>query len=133
MTAIRTLLAFDFGEVRIGVAVGNTLTESAEPLTVLDSVPTARRFAAIADLIAQWEPAALVVGRPVHPDGAAHEMTLRCERFSRQLAGRFGLPVHLTDERYSSAQAASDGAREDALDAEAAAIILRQYLAQPSP
>ena len=133
MTAIRTLLAFDFGEVRIGVAVGNTLTESAEPITVLDSVPTARRFAAIADLIAQWEPAALVVGRPVHPDGAAHEMTLRCERFSRQLAGRFGLPVYLTDERYSSAQAASDGARADALDAEAAAIILRQYLAQPSP
>ena len=130
MGDVRTLLAFDFGEVRIGVAVGNTLTESAEPLCVLPSVPTQQRFDAIARLIAQWQPAALVVGRPLHPDGAPHQMTARCERFARQLAGRFGLPMHLVDERYSSVQALSDGARPEQLDAQAAAIILRQYLAQ---
>ncbi len=129
MSEVRTLFGFDFGEVRIGVAVGNTLTESAEPLTVLASVPTRQRFDAIAQLIAQWQPAALVVGRPLHPDGAPHEMTARCERFARQLAGRFNLPVHLTDERYSSVQAESEGAEPGQLDAEAAAIILRQYLA----
>jgi putative Holliday junction resolvase len=126
--AVRTLLGFDFGTVRIGVAIGNTLTGSAQPLTVLDSVPTDRRFAAIARLISEWSPDALVVGRPSHPDGTAHEMTARCERFARQLGGRFGLPVHLVDERYSSAQAQDEGAPADRLDAEAAAIILRQYL-----
>lgn len=128
MSAVRTLLGFDFGTVRIGVAIGNTLTGSAQPLTVLDSVPTDRRFAAIARLISEWSPDALVVGRPSHPDGTAHEMTARCERFARQLGGRFGLPVHLVDERYSSAQAQDEGAPADRLDAEAAAIILRQYL-----
>ena len=132
MTGVRTLLAFDFGEVRIGVAVGNTLTESAEPLAVIASVPVHRRFEAIGALIAQWQPAALVVGRPLHPDGNPHLMTARCERFSRQLGGRFNLPVHLTDERYSSviAQSEGDGGQ---LDAQAAAIILRQYLSDPAP
>jgi putative Holliday junction resolvase len=127
---VRTLLGFDFGEVRIGVAVGNTLTESAQALTVLASVPTRERFERIARLIAEWQPAALVVGRPVHPDGNPHDMTLRCERFARQLSGRFNLPVHLTDERYSSAIAQSEGAGAGQLDAQAAAIILRQYLSE---
>ena len=130
MADVRTLLGFDFGEVRIGVAVGNTLTESAQPLTVLASVPTRERFESIGRLIAEWQPAALVVGRPVHPDGNPHDMTLRCERFARQLAGRFNLPVHLTDERYSSAIAHSEGAGAGQLDAQAAAIILRQYLGE---
>ena len=130
MAEVRTLLGFDFGEVRIGVAVGNTLTESAQPLTVLASVPTRERFERIARLIAEWQPAALVVGRPVHPDGNPHDMTLRCERFARQLSGRFNLPVHLTDERYSSAIAQSEGAGAGQLDAQAAAIILRQYLSE---
>ena len=137
MADVRTLLGFDFGEVRIGVAVGNTLTESAQPLTVLASVPTRERFERIARLIAEWQPSALVVGRPVHPDGNPHDMTLRCERFARQLSGRFNLPVHLTDERYSSAIAQSEGAGASQLDAQAAAIILRQYLSEagalPSP
>ncbi|MBK8765929.1 MAG: Holliday junction resolvase RuvX [Burkholderiaceae bacterium] len=130
MADVRTLLGFDFGEVRIGVAVGNTLTESAQALTVLASVPTRERFERIARLIAEWQPAALVVGRPVHPDGNPHDMTLRCERFARQLSGRFNLPVHLTDERYSSAIAQSEGAGAGQLDAQAAAIILRQYLSE---
>ncbi|MBU6271341.1 MAG: Holliday junction resolvase RuvX [Betaproteobacteria bacterium] len=130
MNPVRSLLAFDFGERRIGVAVGNTLTGSAEPLTVLASVPVATRFEAIGRLLAHWEPSALVVGRPLHPDGTPHAMTARCERFARQLAGRFGLPVHLTDERWSSTEALAEGADRDAPDAQAAAIILRQYLAE---
>jgi putative Holliday junction resolvase len=127
---VSILLGFDFGEVRIGVAVGNTLTESAQALAVLASVPTRERFESIGRLIEQWQPTALVVGRPVHPDGNPHEMTLRCERFARQLAGRFNLPVHLTDERYSSVAAQSEGAGAGQLDAQAAAIILRQYLSE---
>ena len=79
MADVRTLLGFDFGEVRIGVAVGNTLTESAQALTVLASVPTRERFERIARLIAEWQPAALVVGRPVHPDAAEHEVGLAAE------------------------------------------------------
>lgn len=132
MPEVRTLLAFDFGEARIGVAVGNTLTQSAEPLAVIASVPVHGRFEAIGALIGEWQPAALVVGRPLHPDGNPHRMTARCERFSRQLAGRFNLPVHLTDERYSSAIAQSEGDGGQ-LDAQAAAIILRQYLSDPAP
>ena len=130
MNPVRSLLAFDFGERRIGVAVGNTLTGSAEPLTEIASVPVVTRFEAIGQLLAHWEPSALVVGRPLHPDGTPHAMTARCERFARQLAGRFGLPVHLTDERWSSAEALAEGADRDAPDAQAAAIILRQYLAE---
>jgi putative Holliday junction resolvase len=129
LAPVRTFLAFDFGERRIGVAVGNSLTGSAEPLAAIASVPLDARFGAIARLIAQWRPDALVVGRPLLPDGAPGPLTPRCERFARQLAGRHGLPVHQVDERYSSVEAQADGARGDAIDPAAAAIILRQYLA----
>lgn len=118
------LLGFDFGEARIGVAVGNTLTGGARPLAVIPSVPVASRFEAIAGLLEEWLPSGLVVGRPLHPDGQPHTMTQRCERFARQLEGRFGLPVILEDERYTSALAPGD----TSLDAEAAAILLQGYL-----
>lgn len=124
-----TLLGFDFGTVRIGAAVGNTLTASARPLAQIDNRVAARGFDAIGRLLAEWQPQRLVVGRPVHPDGTPHDMTARCERFARQLQGRFGLPVALVDERYSSVEAGTSGeggARN--IDAQAAAIILRQYL-----
>lgn len=137
-----TLLAFDFGTVRIGVAIGNTLTQDARPLDTLDSRVTDRAFLAIAGLLAEWQPQRLVVGRPLHPDGQAHELTARCERFARRLHGRFRLPVVMVDERYSSVEAeglhsraghragATSGGRST--DAHAAAIILRQYLLDPS-
>jgi putative Holliday junction resolvase len=118
-------LAFDYGRKRIGVASGNGLTRSATPLRTLDE-QGARRFDAIAALIAQWRPDALVVGVPFHPDGAAHANTALARRFARQLQGRFGLPVHEVDERYSTTQARSSGARD--IDAAAAAIILEQFL-----
>ena len=124
-TAPLSFLAFDFGTKRVGVATGNTLTRQAQPLRTI-AVDGDARFAAIGTLIDEWQPSALVVGVPFHPDGAAHDNTERARRFARQLHGRFGLPVHEVDERYSTTEAASDGARD--LDAAAAAIILNQFL-----
>jgi putative holliday junction resolvase len=121
----RSFIAFDFGIRRVGVATGNTLTQHAQPLRTISATGDAR-FQAIDKLIAQWAPDALVVGVPFHPDGAAHENTERARRFARQLHGRFDLPVHEVDERYSTTEAASDGARD--LDAASAAIILNQFL-----
>ena len=121
-----SFLAFDFGVRRIGVATGNSLTRTATPLTTVAAEGEAR-MAAIAALVAEWRPAALVVGVPFHPDGAAHVNTERARRFARQLKARFGLPVHEVDERYTTTAARSDGARD--LDAAAAALILEQFLA----
>jgi putative Holliday junction resolvase len=121
----RSFLAFDFGAVRVGVAVGNSLTRQAQPLRSIAAAGDAR-FAAIAALIDEWRPDALVVGVPFHPDGAPHDNTGRARRFARRLAGRFGQPVHEVDERYSTTEAASRGARD--LDAASAAIILDQFL-----
>lgn len=119
------VLGFDFGIKRIGIAMGNTLTGQAQPLRVVDAVDNATRFRIIGELIAEWRPARLVVGEPRHPDGAEHDMTLRSRRFANQLHGRFGLPVELVDERYSSAVIASR--RGEKIDDKAAAIILQQY------
>ena len=120
-----TFLAFDFGTQRTGVATGNSLLRQATPLATVAAEGDAR-FAPIAKLIAEWQPDALVVGIPVHPDGAPHDNTRRAQRFARQLHGRFGLPVHPVDERYSTTEAAAGGARD--LDAASAAVILDQYL-----
>jgi putative Holliday junction resolvase len=114
------VLGFDFGTRRIGVAVGNNVIRRARPLAVIDDEGDVR-WRRIGELVAAWQPARLVVGVPRHPDGTAHELTARCERFARQLGGRFRLPVALIDERYSSAVAA--GGRDD----EAAAVILQQW------
>ena len=94
-----TVLAFDFGEKRIGVAVGERLLAQAHPLTTLRGERNDERFAAIAALIAEWQPTSLVVGLPVALDGSAHAMTARCTRFANQLRGRFGLPVDYAEER----------------------------------
>ena len=118
-------LCFDFGTRRVGVATGNTLLRSAQPLKTLQ-VEGDARFAAIAGLISQWQPSALVVGVPFHPDGAPHENTRRAQRFARQLHGRFRLPVHEVDERYTTTEALAAGAAD--ADAAAAALILEQFL-----
>jgi putative Holliday junction resolvase len=138
-----TVLGFDFGEHRIGVAVGNTLTGGASPVTIVEATQTSVRFAQLGHLIAQWSPDRLIVGRPAHPDGKPLPVTARCERFARQLHGRFGRPVHLVDENYSScaARALDDEARSgyrgrasrDDEDAAAAAIVLQQWLDHPTP
>jgi putative Holliday junction resolvase len=123
-----TILAFDFGLKRIGVAVGNTVTRQAQPLAIISAASNEAKFEAVAKLIKEWEPALCVVGLPMHPDGAAHEMTVRCQRFANQLHGRYGVKIALVDERYSSAVLqAKQGER---IDDQAAAVILQQYFDQ---
>ncbi|MEO8278049.1 MAG: Holliday junction resolvase RuvX [Ideonella sp.] len=118
-------LAFDYGIRRVGTATGNTLTRRAQALRTI-SLEGDARFAAIGALVGEWQPAGLVVGIPFHPDGASHENTHRARRFARQLQGRFGLPVHEVDERYSTTEALSERAGD--VDAASAAIILDQFL-----
>lgn len=118
-------LAFDYGLKRTGVASGNRLTRSATPQGTIRAEGDAR-WAPIAERVRQWQPDALVVGVPYHPDGAEHENTRRARRFARQLRARLGLPVHEVDERYSTTEAHAGGARD--ADAAAAAIILEQFL-----
>ncbi|MDP1526841.1 MAG: Holliday junction resolvase RuvX [Rhodocyclaceae bacterium] len=135
MLESETVMAFDFGEKRIGVAIGETLLGEARALATVAESANDRRFTAIAKLIAEWHPARLVVGLPRHADDAEHEFAARCERFARQLEGRYHLPVERVDERYSSAIAESQltGDKRDRkarLDAEAAAVILQAWLDQ---
>lgn len=123
--ALKTFLALDFGLKRTGVAVGNRMLRSAQPQGSIHAQGDAR-FVKIAALLAEWQPDALVIGVPFHPDGAGHENTLRARRFGRQLSGRFNLPVLEVDERYSTTEALSLGAKD--ADATAACIILEQFL-----
>lgn len=126
---METILGFDFGLKRIGVAVGNTLVKQAQPLVVINEPTNDGKFAALGKLVDEWKPARCIVGLPMHPDGAEHEMTARCRRFANQLHGRYGLEVVLVDERYSSAVISHK--RGDIIDAQAAAIILQQYFDEP--
>ncbi|HSD42991.1 MAG TPA: Holliday junction resolvase RuvX [Burkholderiales bacterium] len=100
-----TVLAFDYGERFVGVAVGETGVGVAHPLATIDDPAARERFAEIAELVGEWKPAHLVVGLPLALDGTPHELTRRAQRFARQLGGRFGLPVTLVDERLTSAEA----------------------------
>jgi putative Holliday junction resolvase len=122
---LQTFLAFDFGIKRTGVAVGNRLTQTATPQATMRAQGDAR-FPLIEARIREWQPDALVVGVPFHPDGASHENTERALRFARQLRGRFKLPVFEVDERYSTTEALEAGAKD--ADAVAACIILEQFL-----
>jgi len=122
---METLLAFDFGLKRIGVAIGNTLLRQAQPLTIISAATNDAKFAELGKLITEWAPTRCIVGLPSHPDGAEHDMTVRCRRFANQLQGRFGVATVLVDERYSSA--VINQRRGELIDAEAAAIILQQY------
>ncbi len=123
--AIDTILAFDFGLKRIGVAIGNTMICQAKPLSVITATANEPKFAAIDSLIKEWGASRIVVGLPSHPDGTEHEMSARCRRFANQVHGRFNLPVELVDERYSSAVITAK--RGEVIDDRAAAIILQQY------
>lgn len=132
-----TVLAFDFGEKRIGVAVGECELRSASPLLTFDAETNDARWSAVGRLLDEWKPVTLVVGLPLSPDGVPHDMTARAERFARQLEGRYRLPVVLQDERYTSAEAESQlrdeggvrdwRSRKQKLDAHAAQLILKDY------
>ena len=118
---MQTLLAFDFGEKRVGVATGNTLTKTAQALTILAYNNKDQLFEKIQKLLSEWQPEALVVGLPTHPDGQPHAMTAKAKRFANQLQGRYQLSVHFVDERYTSVSV------EEGDDALAAQLILEQY------
>ena len=125
-----TFMAFDFGTKRTGVAIGNRMLGTAQPQATITAIGDAR-FVQIAQRLKDWQPDALVIGVPYHPDGAPHENTLRAQKFGRQLRGRFGLPVFEVDERYSTTEALSMGAKD--ADATSACIILEQFLRNLPP
>lgn len=135
-----TLLAFDFGTKRIGVAVGNSIAHSTQPLVTLHGEQNEQRFLAIENLIKAWQPSALIVGLPSNDDGTPHEMTRLCRRFANRLKGRFNLPVILVDERYTSASASTQltemgvrGIKQKVMiDQVAAQHILQAYFDEPT-
>jgi len=126
---VGTVLAFDFGEKRIGVATGETLLASAHPLTVIRAESNDQRFAEIGKLIAEWQPEQLVVGLPTHVDGTPHEMTRLATKFAERLQKRFNLPVSMADERLTSVDAESR-LRESGHNAKSAKPLLDAVAAQ---
>lgn len=126
--AERTLLCFDYGLKKIGVAIGNTLICQARPLTILRPTTKVERFTQIAALLAEWQPDELVIGLPLTTDGGEQYASMRCRRFANQLHGRYGLFVHLVDERGSSMEAQALLATNEDDDAVAAAVILQRWL-----
>jgi len=130
-----TLIGFDFGSRRIGVAVGETSTRIASPLTAIEGEANDARFEAIGRIVAEWRPAGFVVGLPRHSDGSEHAVAKLAEKFARRLEARYGVPVSFVDETLTSADAESTlrstrtraGKKSD-VDALAAAIILQSYL-----
>ena len=124
-SALQSFLAFDFGLQRTGVAYASRLLGQAQPQGTVNASGDAR-WPLIAQHIERWQPDALVVGVPYHPDGASHENTERAKKFARQLHGRFGLQVYEVDERYSTTEAHASGAKD--VDAASACVILDQFL-----
>lgn len=139
MTATsRTLIGFDFGERRIGVAVGETGTGIANPIGAIDAPANEARFREIAKLVDEWHPAGFVVGRPRHADDSEHAVAKLAEKFARRLRARYNVPVVMVDETLSSAEAEASlratrtrAARKSDVDALAAALILQTYLDDP--
>ena len=138
MTLRGTLIGFDYGERRIGVAVGETSVGIANPVGHIDSASNDVRFEAIGKLVAEWQPSGFVVGRPRHADGSPHEIARLAEKFARRLAARYELPVVFVDETLTSATAESQlreartrGRKAGDVDALAASLILQSYLDAP--
>ena len=127
-----TMISFDYGTRRVGVAVGNSITQSGQALKTIAVPSSDALFQEIESLLKEWQPDQLVVGRPVHPDGSPHEMTAKAIRFGNQLHGRFHLPVSWVDERYTSAVLEGNSKMQDNLDAHSAVLILEQYFAEQS-
>ncbi|HBO13843.1 MAG TPA: Holliday junction resolvase RuvX [Halieaceae bacterium] len=137
MAAVRTLLAFDFGLTQIGVAVGNAVLGTCEPLTVLRAKEGQPNWDETAKLLEEWQPDLLLVGDPLNMDGTPSEIGVRARRFARRLHGRFGKPVELVDERLTSHAAKAEARerghrgdyRKDPVDSLAASLILESWLA----
>lgn len=135
-----TWLGFDFGEQRIGVAVGNTVLKQANPLITIGSEKNELRFAKIAELIKEWQPTGLVVGLPAYDDDRAHPLAPLCRRFANRLNGRYSLPTYLVNESYTSCSASAvlsergvhGRKQKDKLDQYAAQLILQAYFDEPN-
>lgn len=135
---IQSVLGFDYGERRIGIATGQTITASATPLTTLKCINQKPDWVAIEKLITQWQPDALIVGLPLYLDGNSSDMTTKAERFARQLEGRFHLPVFTINESLTSFEAEQqlqqnkkiDQHNKEEIDKMAAAIIVQNWLEQ---
>ena len=132
------VLAFDFGEQRIGVAMGEHLLKNASPLTTIDAESNDIRFSMISVMVSEWQPTLLIVGLPLNLDGEENNMSQLCRKFARRLNGRFNIPVLLIDERFSSAEASVQlkdqgihgRAQKPMIDQMAASLILRSYFDQ---
>ena len=129
---VTIVLGFDYGTKRIGVAVGNSLTGSAQALDVIQNTKTGQTLKKIKELIHEWQPSCLVVGLPLHPDGAEHGMTKRSRSFGQQLAKQFGKPIHFVDERYSSVLLEQDTQYQGSVDSHAAGVLLEQFFRERS-
>jgi putative holliday junction resolvase len=125
-----TVMAFDYGTRRVGVAVGNTELRASQALKTITAANIDALFSEIERVLQEWQPGQIVVGLPMHPDGAEHEMTAKAKRFGNQIHGRFNLPVTWVDERYTSAILEGNPQMNDNLDAHSAALILEQYFAE---
>jgi putative Holliday junction resolvase len=125
-----TVMAFDYGTRRVGVAVGNSVTGNGQALKTIVAPNSDGLFKEIERLLKEWQPDFLVVGKPVHPDGAEHDMTAKATRFGNQLHGRFNLAVEWVDERYTSIVLEGESEMQDNLDAHSAALILEQYFSE---
>ncbi len=128
------LLGFDYGVKRIGIAVGQSITASARPLKTARAKDHKPDWTTITELIRTWQPTSLVVGLPLNMDGTEQDITDKARRFSRQLEARYALPVHLVDERLSTAEAQSrlraQGQHDDEVDPVAAQLILETWFSQ---
>ena len=129
---VTIVLGFDYGTKRIGVAVGNSLTGSAQALDVIQNINSNLTYQKIQELIHEWQPSCLVVGLPLHPDGAEHAMTKRSHSFAQQLAKQFDKPIYFVDERYSSVLLEQDSQYQGAIDSHAAGLLLEQFFRERS-
>ncbi|MFN3236278.1 MAG: Holliday junction resolvase RuvX [Pseudomonadales bacterium] len=120
-------MGFDFGMGKIGVAVGQAITGSATPLTILKARDGVPDWQQVEKLIHEWQPARLIVGLPLNMDGSASEMSRLAEKFSRKLHGRFNLPADTMDERLTSFEAAQYAEKDELVDAIAAQLILESW------
>ncbi len=114
------------------MAVGNSLTGSAQALDVIQNIKSNQTYQKIQDLINEWQPSCLVVGLPLHPDGAEHAMTKRSRSFGQELTKQFGKPVHFVDERYSSVLLEQDSQYQGSVDSHAAGLVLEQFFRERS-
>lgn len=132
------IIGFDFGQKRIGVAIGNNISKSAQALITIESTSSNQKFEVIQKIMDEWQPVSIVVGVPFNVDGSEHKVTNLCKKFAKQLEQKYALPIHLIDERYTSIEASYEiqdkkidlKKKKLLIDQIAAKIILQSYLDQ---